>query len=107
MRISHPQFAVIQICCCIVQSSTSWPKEKGNPKHKWTPSGGYNYLSEIEPMGEHCSMTERRADDATRDVADWLKCEYMLDHVGDEMDGVISVSHALVSLSILQFTSMV
>jgi ribonuclease R len=41
-------------------------------------------------MGEHCSMTERRADDATRDVADWLKCEYMLDHVGDEMDGVIS-----------------
>ncbi len=66
-------------------------KEKGNPKHKWTPTGGYNYLyDEIEPMGEHCSMTERRADDATRDVADWLKCEYMLDHVGDEMEGVIS-----------------
>ena len=41
-------------------------------------------------MGEHCSMTERRADDATRDVADWLKCEYMLDHVGDEFDGVIA-----------------
>ena len=35
-------------------------------------------------------MTERRADDATRDVADWLKCEYMLDHVGDEFDGVIA-----------------
>jgi exoribonuclease II len=33
---------------------------------------------------------ERRADDATRDVADWLKCEYMLDHVGDEFDGVIA-----------------
>ncbi len=66
-------------------------KEKGNPKHKWTPTGGYNYLyDEIEPMGLHCSMTERRADDATRDVADWLKCEYMLDHVGDEMEGVIS-----------------
>ncbi|MEZ7862373.1 MAG: ribonuclease R [Aeromonadaceae bacterium] len=66
-------------------------KEKGNPKHKWTPTGGYNYLyDEMAPMGEHCSMTERRADDATRDVADWLKCEYMQDHVGEEMAGVIS-----------------
>ncbi|MGL4753789.1 MAG: ribonuclease R [Aeromonadaceae bacterium] len=66
-------------------------KEHGNPKNKWTPSGGYHYpYDEIAPLGEHCSMTERRADDATRDVADWLKCEYMQDHVGDEMDGVIS-----------------
>ena len=66
-------------------------KELGNPKHKWTPTGGYNHLyDEIQPMGEHCSMTERRADDATRDVADWLKCEYMQDHVGSEMEGVIS-----------------
>ena len=66
-------------------------KELGNPKHKWTPTGGYNYLyDEIQPMGLQCSMTERRADDATRDVADWLKCEYMQDHVGQEMEGVIS-----------------
>ena len=35
-------------------------------------------------------MTERRADDATREVADWLKCEYMQDHVGAEFSGVIS-----------------
>lgn len=40
--------------------------------------------------GEHCSMTERRADDATREVDAWLKCEYLQDHVGDEFDGVIS-----------------
>ncbi|MEH6583171.1 MAG: ribonuclease R [Halioglobus sp.] len=40
--------------------------------------------------GEHCSMTERRADDATRDVQAWLKCEYLQDHVGDEFDGVIA-----------------
>ncbi|WP_351061538.1 S1 RNA-binding domain-containing protein, partial [Psychrobacter sp. TB20-MNA-CIBAN-0197] len=36
------------------------------------------------------STTERRADDATREVADWLKCEFMQDHVGEEFDGVIS-----------------
>ena len=41
-------------------------------------------------QGEHCSITERRADDATRDVMAWLKCEYLQEHVGDEFDGVIT-----------------
>ncbi|MEQ9465265.1 MAG: ribonuclease R [Haliea sp.] len=41
-------------------------------------------------QGIHCSMTERRADDATRDVESWLKCEFLQDHVGDEFDGVIA-----------------
>jgi ribonuclease R len=41
-------------------------------------------------LGEHCSMTERRADEATRDVESWLKCEYMQDKVGEEFEGVIS-----------------
>jgi len=53
--------------------------------------GCYSYSPEaVIELGEHCSMTERRADDATRDVADWLKCEYMQDHVGDTFTGVIS-----------------
>ncbi|HEX5394351.1 MAG TPA: ribonuclease R [Rhodocyclaceae bacterium] len=41
-------------------------------------------------IGLHCSMTERRADDATRDVEAWLKCFYMQDRVGEEFDGSIS-----------------
>ncbi|WP_226647145.1 ribonuclease R [Microbulbifer variabilis] len=41
-------------------------------------------------LGEQCSMTERRADDATRDVVSWLKCEYLQDHVGEVYSGVIS-----------------
>ncbi|MGO1247003.1 MAG: ribonuclease R [Oceanisphaera sp.] len=54
-------------------------------------TGGVPYtLEEVAPMGEHCSQNERRADDATRDVADWLKCEYMLDHVGNEFMGTIA-----------------
>ncbi len=40
--------------------------------------------------GEHCSMTERRADEATREVNAWLKCEYLQEHVGAEFNGVIS-----------------
>ncbi|XSG84399.1 MAG: ribonuclease R [Methylohalobius sp. ZOD2] len=46
--------------------------------------------SELKTIGEHCSMTERRADEASWDVIAWLKCEYMLDKVGEEFDGVIS-----------------
>ena len=41
-------------------------------------------------IGLHCSMTERRADDATRDVVAWLKCYYMQDKLNEEFDGVIS-----------------
>ena len=44
----------------------------------------------LAAMGEHCSATERRADDATRDAADTLKCEFMLDKVGETFGGVIS-----------------
>jgi len=65
-------------------------KQKGS-KRKTTDTGGYHYpLEEMDLFGAHCSSTERRADDATREVADWLKCEYMQDHVGEEFDGVIS-----------------
>lgn len=65
-------------------------KEQG-AKRKTTDTGGYHYsFDEMDLLGNHCSMTERRADDATREVADWLKCEYMQDHVGGEFSGVIS-----------------
>ncbi|GAB2637883.1 ribonuclease R [Vibrio panuliri] len=66
-------------------------KEEGRNQDRWTPTGGYHYsFDDMDFYGEQCSMTERRADDATREVADWLKCEYMQDHVGEELDGVIA-----------------
>ena len=37
-------------------------------------------------------MTERRADDATRDAVDWLKCEYIMDKVGEEFDGIVTTA---------------
>lgn len=65
-------------------------KGKGNTR-QYTDGGGYHYkLDDMDQFGEKCSATERRADDATRDVADWLKCEYMQDHIGEVFDGVIS-----------------
>ncbi len=66
-------------------------KQEGRNKDRFTPTGGYHYsFDDMDVYGEQCSMTERRADDATREVADWLKCEYMQDHVGEEMEGVIA-----------------
>src|SRR3990170_5645204 len=41
-------------------------------------------------QGEHCSLTERRADEATREVIRWLKAEFMMDKIGEEYDGYIS-----------------
>jgi ribonuclease R len=41
-------------------------------------------------LGAHCSLTERRADEATRDVENWLKCYFMQDKVGETFDGTIS-----------------
>lgn len=43
-----------------------------------------------DAIGLHCSQTERRADDATRDVVAWLKCFYMQDKVGEEFEGSVS-----------------
>jgi ribonuclease R len=43
-----------------------------------------------EELGRHCSETERRADDASRDVENWLKCYYMRDHVGGTFSGSIT-----------------
>jgi len=45
---------------------------------------------EWRELGVRCSMTERRADEATRDVEAWLKCYYMQDRVGESLDGSIS-----------------
>ncbi len=44
----------------------------------------------MEVLGTHTSMTERRADEATRDAVSWLKCDFMADKVGEEFDGVIT-----------------
>ena len=41
-------------------------------------------------VGEHISMTERRADAASRDMIDWLKCEFMEQHLGAEFQGTVT-----------------
>ncbi len=58
---------------------------------KHQQKSGYSYeLSQMAILGESCSRFERRADDATRDAADWLKCEFLQKHIGKQFDGIVT-----------------
>ena len=46
--------------------------------------------NKLNSLADHASMTERRADEATRDVVSALKCAYMKEHIGYDFSGVIS-----------------
>lgn len=66
-------------------------QERGESGNAMKATGGWHYeMNEMIQLGEHCSMTERRADEATRDVADWLKCDFMQGHIGEVFKGTIA-----------------
>ena len=68
----------------LVHRAIRWLNENRSAK-------GFRYaLGEMEQLGEHTSRTERRADDATRDVAEQLKCIYLKDHVGATFDVIVA-----------------
>lgn len=43
-----------------------------------------------DALGVHCSANERRADEASRDVENWLKCFFMQDKIGEEFTGTVA-----------------
>ena len=52
---------------------------------------GFAYdLAQMSALGESCSRYERRAEDATRDAADWLKCEFLQKHIGNQYSGIVT-----------------
>ena len=63
---------------------------KINPDLVGTDTGIAYANKPLTEAGEQCSMTERRADDATREVIAWLKCEFMLEQVGGRFNGTVS-----------------
>ncbi len=53
--------------------------------------GDFGYdPAQMQTLGESCSRYERRAEDATRDAADWLKCEFLQKHIGLQYSGIVS-----------------
>ncbi len=59
-------------------------------RYKGLDSGCHYATEKLAQLVEHCSMTERRADDATRDVNDWLRCEFMQDKIGLAFSGKVA-----------------
>ncbi|QCU90509.1 ribonuclease R [Thiomicrorhabdus sediminis] len=64
-------------------------------RHAWTKDGAETFTyndSQMVEFGQHCSDTERRADEATRDAVTFLKCEYLSHHIGGEYEAVVSAA---------------
>jgi ribonuclease R len=64
-------------------AKSSKPSSQANVKH--SPE-----LQSWQAAGLHCSANERRADEASRDVEAWLKCQYMREHLGEDFSGTVS-----------------
>ncbi len=68
----------------MVHRAIKWLVRRGSAK-------GFGYgLPALEQLGEHCSMTERRADEAVWQVEERLKCAYLKAHIGREFDVLVA-----------------
>ncbi|MGP4122981.1 MAG: ribonuclease R [Sodalis sp. (in: enterobacteria)] len=66
-------------------------RQNSDTDSHFMPTGGsHAEPEEMFQLGQQCSLSERRADEATRDVADWLKCDFMQDHVRQVFSGIIT-----------------
>jgi ribonuclease R len=51
--------------------------------------GGPIPLDELHDIAEESSQSERRADDAERELMEWKKVKFMQDRLGEEFEGLI------------------
>ena len=51
--------------------------------------GTYSNEAELKSIADDCSLTERRAAEAERELVEWKKAKFMEDRVGEEFDGLI------------------
>ena len=87
----YPDLLVHRAIRYLVRSKSDKTLHKVRGAAKMTRKEGYPYdMPALAQLGQRCSANERRADEASRDVLAWLKCEFLESHVGDEFDGVIT-----------------
>jgi ribonuclease R len=58
--------------------------------HLETPGRLAYSTAELETITDNSSLTERRAAEAERELVEWKKAKFMLEHVGDEFAGLIT-----------------
>ena len=65
------------------------PWSKRRQQEAVTPLGGPITVSELHAIAEESSLSERRADEAERDLMEWKKAKFMESRVGEDFDGLI------------------
>jgi ribonuclease R len=70
------------------QPSTPSPWSKRREREP-VPLGNGPMLEELHSIAEESSQSERRADDAERELMEWKKMKFMQDRVGEDFDGLI------------------
>ena len=87
-RVGHPEFE---------DKASPWSKRRGGSDSTRAgepaplePLGGPISLEELHEIAEESSQSERRADDAERDLMEWKKVKFMQDRVGEEFEGLIT-----------------
>lgn len=88
----YPDLLVHRAIRSVIRSKLQTRKVKRHADAKLLkPVEIYPYTpADMASLGEQCSTTERRADEASRDVISWLKCEFLRDKVGEEFAGIVS-----------------
>jgi ribonuclease R len=68
-----------------------WSKRRDHAAHQQSLKavGGPIPLEELHDIADESSQSERRADDAERELMEWKKVKFMQDRVGDDFDGLI------------------
>jgi len=64
-------------------------KKRGEGRRKVEDDAGPIPAAELEAIAAESSQTERRADDAERELIEWKKIKFMQDRVGEEFDGIV------------------
>jgi ribonuclease R len=73
-------------------SPSPWSKRRDHAAYREAhdPLGGPISLDELHNIAEESSQSERRADEAERELMEWKKVKFMQDRVGDDFDGLIT-----------------
>src|ERR1022692_2824818 len=73
-------------------TSSPWSKRRDHAAHREAlePLGGPIKVEELHDIAEESSQSERRADDAERELMEWKKVKFMQDRVGEDFDGLIT-----------------
>ncbi|SDG40358.1 MULTISPECIES: ribonuclease R [unclassified Duganella] len=84
----EPKIASTSVLNTNVSNATRKQQAKDKAEGKAPKAAGD--LTVWDALGVHCSANERRADEASRDVENWLKCYFMQDKLGEEYTGIIT-----------------